>query len=180
MNTQVTYSRPGHSRVQDTRPDTVSRETVGDVTMGPSDDELELPDSVQLASRQEMPDLGTSRVVRRLSSSRSPSDSVTLGLLQIPRALQPDRSSTGGGHALGMSEMTSPVNQGMTGSQVRNRDRPGATSRAPVLQQHSIDAAGGDAADHVVATSHGGQGRQRRFGLGPSSPCGHTFGQISW
>ena len=130
--------------------------------MGPSDDELELPDSVQLASRQEMPDLGTSRVVRRLSSSRSPSDSVTLGLLQIPRALQPDRSSTGGGHALGMSEMTSPVNQGMTGSQVQNRDRPGAPSRAPVLQQHSVDAAGGDAADHhVCETSHGGQGGVR-------------------
>ena len=62
---------------------------------------------------------------------------------------------------LGMAEMTSLVNQGITGSQIQNRDEPGAQSRAPILQQHSGDAARGDAADQVSATSHGGRGGGR-------------------
>jgi hypothetical protein len=62
------------------------------------------------------------QVICQLSSSCSPSDSVTLGLSQIPRALQPDRSSNHHSdvdQALVMAEMTSPTPQGTTGSQVQ-------------------------------------------------------------
>ena len=69
--------------------------------------------------------------------------------------------------------MTSLVNQGITGSQIQNRDESGAQSRAPILQQHSGDAAGGDAADQVSATSHGGRGGGRGgSGWGRYHPAG--------
>ena len=69
--------------------------------------------------------------------------------------------------------MTSLVTQGMTGSQVQNRDELGATARAPLLQQNNADVAGGDAADHVGATSHGGRvvGREGS-GWGRHHPAG--------
>ena len=93
--------------------------------------------------------------------------------LPTARPLQPDRSINVVDQTLGVAEMTSLVTQGKTGPQVQNRDEPGATARAPFLQQNSADAAGGDAAAHVGAPSHGGRGVGREgSGWGRHHPAG--------
>ena len=84
----------------DTRPGTVLGENVGDVAMGSLDDELELPDSDQLASSQEMAELGTRRVLPQSSSSEASSDPATFGLLRTSRPLQPALSNAEVGHML--------------------------------------------------------------------------------
>jgi hypothetical protein len=156
------------------RPATACGGDVGDVTTGSLDDELELPDRAQLlAATEEMQELGARQVICQLSSSCSLSDSSTLVILQIPRPLQPARSSSDVDPALVMAEMTSPTALGMTASQVQNHAWHGALSRAPVLQQHSVHAAGGCAVDHVSETSHGGQGGGRGgSGWGSHHPAG--------
>jgi hypothetical protein len=130
---------------------------LGDMPMESSDDDLEMPDSHQLASSPVLTELDSRRVPPHLSSSSLSSAPTILDVLRPSRPSQPTTPHTEDGHMRVVEEMSSPTAQVMTGSQIQSHAWSVTGLRVPVLQQHSVGAAGGGATPRVCENSTVGQ-----------------------